>query len=87
MSPRLLALVPALFLAAPAFAQRLPPAEAKPLSEVIHNVETSLSPRAITDVEWEDDGYWQVNFVNADGRRSRVRIDPMTGETWSRRSR
>lgn len=85
MSPRLLVLVPALFLAAPAFAQRLPPAEAKPLSQVIRNVETSLSPRAITDVEWEDDGYWEIRFVNADGRRSRVRIDPFTGETWSRR--
>jgi uncharacterized membrane protein YkoI len=77
----------AMAIATPGFAQRLPPSDAKPLSQIVRNVETSLSPRAITEVEWEDDGYWEVTFVDADGRRARVRVDPVTGETWSRRSR
>ena len=73
-------------LALPAFAQSLPPANAKPLSQIILNVEKSLSPRAITEVEWDDDGYWDIRYRSGNNNiPARVRVDPMTGETWSRR--
>jgi hypothetical protein len=41
--------------------------------------------RSIREVEWEDDGYWDVSYVTADGRRGRARLDPISGATWSRR--
>lgn len=84
MSPRLL-LVPALLFAAPAFAQNLPPANALPLSQIIAGVEKDQPVRVFTEVEWDDDGYWDIEFVNTSNRRASVRIDPLTGGPWSRR--
>jgi hypothetical protein len=72
-------------LSGPALAQRLPPADGMPLSKIIANVEANPEVRSIREVEWEDDGYWDVSYVTADGRRGRARLDPMTGATWSRR--
>ena len=43
--------------------------------------------QVFTEVEWDDDGYWDIEFVNQDRRRASIRIDPMTGEPWSRRRR
>lgn len=71
--------------AAPALAQNLPPSNALPLSQVIAGVEKSQPVRVFTEVEWDDDGYWDIEFVNSDNRRTSVRIDPFTGERWSRR--
>ena len=85
--PRLLVLAVPLLLAAPAFAQSLPPQGAQPLSQVIAGVEKTEPVRAFTEVEWDDDGYWDIEFVNQDNRRASIRIDPMTGEPWTRRNR
>jgi uncharacterized iron-regulated membrane protein len=74
-------------LALPAAAQNLPPANALPLSQVIAGVEQSQPVRVFTEVEWDDDGYWEIEFVNTNNRRASVRIDPVTGQPWSRRSR
>ena len=86
MSPRLL-LAPALLLAAPAFAQTLPPTGSLPLSQVVAGVEKTQPVQVFTEIEWDDDGYWDIEFVNQDRRRASIRIDPMTGEPWSRRRR
>ncbi len=75
----------ATFLALPAAAQRLPPANALPLSQVIAAVEKSQPVRVFTEVEWDDDGYWDVEFVATDNRRTSVRIDPFTAEPLTRR--
>lgn len=72
-------------LASNALAQNLPPANALPLSQIISGVEKSQPVRVFTEVEWDDDGYWDIEFVNQSNRRSSVRIDPFTGERWSRR--
>jgi hypothetical protein len=40
-----------------------------------------------TEIEWDDDGYWDMEFINESNRRTSVRIDPFTGERWSRRGR
>ena len=84
---RLLALGPVLLLAGPAFAQSLPPQGSLPLSQIVAGVEKTETPRAFTEVEWDDDGYWDIEFVNQNNRRASVRIDPMTGEPWTRRRR
>ena len=71
-------LVTAGFLA-PAFAQNLPPTGSLPLSQVIAGVEKTQPVRVFTEVEWDDDGYWDIEFINQSNRRTSVRIDPMTG--------
>ena len=85
MSPRLLLLAPALLLAAPAFAQTLPPTGSLPLSQVVAAVEKTQPVQVFTEIEWDDDGYWDIEFIDTDNRRSSVRIDPVSGEPWSRR--
>jgi hypothetical protein len=71
--------------ATPALAQRLPPQNALPLSQVIATVEDREPVLVFTEVEWDDDGYWDIEFINTDNRRTSVRIDPFTAERWSRR--
>jgi hypothetical protein len=73
-----------LLAAAPAAAQNLPPANGLPLSQIIAGVEQSQPVRVFTEIEWDDDGYWDVEFVNTNNRRTNVRIDPFSGEPWSR---
>lgn len=74
-------------LASPALAQSLPPANGLPLSQIITGVEQTQPVRVFTEVEWDDDGYWDIEFVNQSNRRASVRIDPVSGEPWSRRNR
>lgn len=76
----------ALMLALPAFAQRVPPENSLPLSEVLAKIETNQSVRSFRQIEWEDDGYWDIIFFGGDSSRpQRLRIDPVTGGSWSRR--
>ena len=75
------------FLALPAGAQSLPPQNALPLSQVIATVEKTQPVRSFTEIEWDDDGYWDIEFITDNNRRSSVRIDPVSGEPWSRRNR
>lgn len=80
--------VVATLLALPAMGQNLPPANGLPLSEVIATVEKTQPVRVFTELEWDDDGYWDIEFINStNNRRSSVRIDPFSGEPWSRRNR
>lgn len=70
----------ALTLAAlPALAQSAPPAGAMPLSQVIAQVEALPDFRHVDEVDWDDDGYWDVEYVNTEGRSVDLRLDPMTG--------
>jgi uncharacterized iron-regulated membrane protein len=87
MTPRSLLAVAALVCAGPAFAQNLPPGNSLPLSQVIAAVEQTQPVRVFTEVEWDDDGYWDIEFVDTSNRRTSIRIDPVSGEPWSRRRR
>ena len=62
----------------PAFAaddDRLP-RDARPLSEIVSNLERAGYGR-ITDIEY-DDGRWEVKAFN-EGRRVELHVDPVTG--------
>ena len=54
---------------------------------VIAAVEKTQPVRVFTEIEWDDDGYWDIEFINTDNRRSSLRIDPVSGEPFSRRRR
>lgn len=73
-------------LAAPAFAQTLPPADGLPLSRIVAAIEADETLGAILEVEWEDDGYWEFELLQAaDGARLEIRIDPHSGAELRRR--
>ena len=57
---------------------RLPPADARPASAIVEQVE-KLAIGDVTEIEF-DDRRWEVEVRNG-ARRAEFRIDPMTGET------
>ncbi len=77
--PRLaLALAAMLGLAAPALADP-PPEDALPLSEVLARLETTGNVRYFEDIEWDDDGYWEIDYVAVGGEDVEIEVDPVTG--------
>jgi hypothetical protein len=60
------------------FSDELPPANAKPLSEIIKMVEDK-GFKTITEVDF-DDGVWKVEARQADGKETTLRVDPLTGD-------
>jgi hypothetical protein len=84
---RLFLAAAALAVAAPASAQMLPPEGAIPLSQIVAQVEAMDEVATILEVDWDDDGYWDVEFVDATSRSGKLRIDPVTGEELPRRRR
>ncbi|MBB5221729.1 putative membrane protein YkoI [Amaricoccus macauensis] len=66
-------------------AQPVPPQGALPLAEIIAGIEKSQPVATFEEVEWDSDGYWEVEFVDTENRNISMRIDPMTGELWTRK--
>lgn len=67
------------FSAAPALADRTPPADALPLSAIVTALETQYEIEFIDEIEWDDDGHWEVEFYTTDGAKVELKIDPVTG--------
>lgn len=57
-----------------------PPAGAKPLSEVVEMLEGNADVAYIAEVEWDDKGYWEADYIRKDGSKVEVKLDPVTGE-------
>lgn len=73
----------ALFAAPSALmAQDMPPQGSMPLSQVVTKLETDVGTDLafISEVSWDDDGYWEVDYVTTDRAKVEVKIDPATGE-------
>ena len=64
--------------ASAAFAQ--PPENALPLSEVLANLEAQGEVAYFDEVEWDSDGYWEIEYYRADGAKVEIKIDPVSGE-------
>jgi len=60
------------------FSDETPPANAKPLSEVIKVLEDQ-GYRTITEVEFED-GVWEIEVHQSDGKEIEIKVDPVSGE-------
>ncbi|MFD1911385.1 PepSY domain-containing protein [Halodurantibacterium flavum] len=65
-------------------AQDRPPENAMPLSELLAMIEDREAVVYFEEVEWDDDGYWDVEFHTETGRTT-MRIDPVSGEPMARR--
>lgn len=59
------------------FQDELPPANAKPLSEIIKVVEDK-GYKVITEVEF-DDGVWKIEAHQPGGKEIHVKVDPVSG--------
>lgn len=80
MSDRILILATALLVSGPAMGQSTPPADAMPLSEIVALIEAEPGTAWIEEVEWDSDGYWEVEYHTDDGRKVEVKLDPVSGE-------
>lgn len=78
MRNALIALSALLLLPAAALAQ--PPADAMPLSQIIASIEGQADFGYIKEVDWDDEGYWEIEYYRADGAKVEVDIDPVSGE-------
>ena len=59
------------------FSDELPPANAKPLSEIIKAVEDK-GYKTITDVEFDDDA-WKIEVHQPDSNEIHIEVDPVSG--------
>ena len=59
------------------FKDELPPANAKPLSEIIKVVEDK-GYKVISEIEF-DDGIWKIEAHQADGKEVHIKVDPLSG--------
>jgi hypothetical protein len=68
------------FLSAPALAGTPPPTDALPLSQIIQTLEQRGDVACFGDIEWEDDGYWEIEYITRDGQKREVKVDPVSGQ-------
>lgn len=75
------ALIATPMLALPVLGDTAPPADAMKLSEILAKFEsdTGADLAYIDEVDWDDDGYYEVEYRTTDGREVEVRLEPMTG--------
>ena len=75
---RLLPILVPLALATTALAAP-PPPDALPLAEIIGALEAQEDVVFIDEVDWDDEGYWEIEYYRPDGRKVEIRVDPVTG--------
>jgi hypothetical protein len=57
-----------------------PPPNAMPLSEILRTLEASGNVAYFDEIEWDDDGYWEIEYVRRDGGKTEIKVDPVTGQ-------
>ena len=74
----------ALLCCGTAFAQTtpppIPPENALKLSEIIAKIETRDQFRYIDEIDWEDEGYYDVIYYTTDKAKVEIKIDAVTGQ-------
>jgi hypothetical protein len=81
MTMRLLpvASLAALLAFVPPVAADPPPEGAKPLSEILRTLEEQGDVAYFDEIEWDDDGHWEIEYVTPDGSKRKLELDPVTG--------
>lgn len=69
-----------LLLSIPALADEdRPPPGSLAASEVLRQVEQRPDFASLHKMEWDDDGYWEIEYVMHEGGKRTIRLDPRTG--------
>ena len=78
---RIAALIATLSLAPAAAFAAAPPADALKLSEIVAKVEAHAAADLayVDEVDWDDDGYWKVEYKTQTGAEVDLRVDPVSG--------
>lgn len=58
----------------------LPPENARKLSEILATIEQRNDFRYVSDVEWDDDGYYDITYFTGDKAKVEIKIDAVTGK-------
>ena len=61
-----------------------PPVDAIPMSQIAAAIESVDGFGYFEEIEWDDDGYWEVEYRDTEGRRVKTKIDPISGESIDR---
>jgi uncharacterized membrane protein YkoI len=75
----LLVLLPAVALSQGLLGDDAPPQNARPLSQLLQQVESRPEFAYIKDIEWDDDTY-QIEYQTKEGDEEEIEIDPATGK-------
>lgn len=72
-------------LACPAIAvaqerPKIPPDNAMKLSQIVAKVEQRPDFRYIGEVDWSDEGYYEVTYFTTDKAKVEIKYNPATGE-------
>ena len=59
------------------FSDESPPANAKPLSEIVKSIEDK-GYKTITELEF-DDGVWKIEVHQPGGKEVHIKVDPVSG--------
>jgi hypothetical protein len=68
-----------LLAALPAFADA-PPSDAQPLSQILQTLEQQGDVAYFDEVDRDDDGYWEIEYVNRNGAEVEIKLDPVSGQ-------
>ncbi|MFE0017747.1 PepSY domain-containing protein [Mesorhizobium sp. NPDC059054] len=69
----------AFLILAPLSAQAAPP-EGTKLADIIAKVEQAPGTQYVDEVDWNDRGYYEIEYFNKDGAKVEIKVDPKTGE-------
>jgi len=58
----------------------LPPDNAMKLSEIVAMIEQRNDFRYVSDVEWNDEGYYDVTYFTGDKAKVEIKMDVVTGK-------
>lgn len=58
----------------------IPPENAKKLSEIVSTVEGRAGFRYIGEIEWDEDGYYDVVYYTTDKAKVEMKLNPVTGQ-------
>lgn len=67
-------------LAVSALADRPPPPDARPLSEIVQSIESRPDFAYVEEIDWDDDGYWEIEYRMTDGAKVKIEIDAVSGQ-------
>jgi hypothetical protein len=61
-------------------APAVPPENGLKLSEIIAKIEQRDQFRYIDEVDWDEEGYYEVTYYTSDKAKVEIKVDPVTGQ-------
>jgi hypothetical protein len=58
----------------------VPPQNSMKLSQLVAKVEQREKFQYIKDIEWEEEGYYEVTYYTTDKAKVEIRLDPVSGQ-------